>query len=104
MVNFDQLLINFSYKNFLMLNIDFYIKELNILFSGDTLFKDTYGRTDLPTSDTKAMARSVGITLMELDDSTEVFPGHGSKTSIGHERKFNELTRDYVIKWALNDK
>ena len=37
---------------------------------------------------------------MELDDKVDVFPGHGFRTSIGHERKNNELVRDYVIKWA----
>lgn len=80
----------------------YYIEKLNILFSGDTLFCETYGRTDLPTSDTKAIVRSVAIRLMELDDSVEVYPGHGFRTSIGHERKNNELVRDYVIKWAEN--
>lgn len=78
----------------------YYIRDLNVLFSGDTLFCETYGRTDLPTSDTKAIVRSVAIKLMELDDKVDVFPGHGFRTSIGHERKNNELVRDYVIKWA----
>lgn len=78
----------------------YYIEDLNILFSGDTLFCETYGRTDLPTSDTKAIVRSVAVKLMKLKDEVEVFPGHGFRTSIGHERKNNELVRDYVIKWA----
>ena len=78
----------------------YYIEELNILFSGDTLFCETYGRTDLPTSDTKAIVISVAVRLMKLGDNVEVYPGHGFRTSIGHERKNNELVRDYVIKWA----
>ena len=78
----------------------YYVKELNILFSGDTLFCETYGRTDLPTSDTKAIVRSIANKLMKLDDEVEVFPGHGFRTSIGHERNNNEIMRDYVIEWA----
>ena len=78
----------------------YYIEELKILFSGDTLFKDTYGRCDLPTGDMKKIARSVGVELMKLPDDTLVFPGHGDTTTISHERKYNDLTRDYVINWA----
>ena len=81
----------------------YYIEELNILFSGDTLFCETYGRTDLPTSDTKEIVKSVALKLMNLNDNVEVYPGHGFRTSIGHERKNNELVRDYVIKWAEED-
>ena len=82
----------------------YYIDDLNILFSGDTLFCETYGRTDLPTSNTKEIVKSVAIKLMKLRDEVEVYPGHGFRTSIGHERKNNELVRDYVIKWAESDK
>ena len=78
----------------------YYFKDLNALFSGDTLFCETYGRTDLPTSDTKAIVTSIANKLMKIDDGVEVFPGHGFRTSIGHERKNNEIMRDYVIKWA----
>lgn len=78
----------------------YYIKDLKVVFSGDTLFCETYGRTDLPTSDTKSIVRSIANKLMKLDDGVEVFPGHGFRTSIGHERKNNEIMRDYVIKWA----
>ena len=78
----------------------YYIKELNVLFSGDTLFRETYGRTDLPTSDSKAIAKSVAITLMEFNDDLLVLPGHAFRTTIGYEREHNELVRDYVINWA----
>lgn len=80
----------------------YYIKELNIIFSGDTLFCETYGRTDLPTSDTKLIVKSVAKKLMNFNDDVEVYPGHGFRTSIGHERKYNEIVRDYVVKWAEN--
>lgn len=78
----------------------YYIEDLKILFSGDTLFKDTYGRCDLPTGDMKKIAKSVGIELMKLPDDTLVFPGHGDHTTIGYERKNNDLTKDYVVNWA----
>ena len=78
----------------------YYIEELKILFSGDTLFKDTYGRCDLPTGNMKEIAKSVGVELMKLPDETLVFPGHGDTTTIGHERKYNDLTKDYVVNWA----
>lgn len=81
-------------------SVCYYIRELGILFSGDTMFKDTYGRCDLPTGDMKSIAKSVGIKLMELDDETMVYPGHGAPTNIGYERKNNEITREYVVNWA----
>lgn len=81
----------------------FYIKNLNVLFSGDTLFRETYGRTDLPTGNDKSIAKSVAIKLMEFDNDLVVLPGHGFRTTIGYEREHNELVRDYVINWAKNE-
>ena len=78
----------------------YYIKDLNVMFSGDTLFRETYGRTDLPTADPKAIVKSVAIKLMEFNDDLLVLPGHGFRTTIGYEREHNELVRDYVINWA----
>lgn len=71
----------------------YYIEELKILFSGDTLFKDTYGRCDLPTGDMKKIAKSVGVELMKLPDDTICFPGHGDHTTIGYERENNDLAQ-----------
>lgn len=73
----------------------FYIEKLNILFSGDTLFKDTYGRYDLPTGDAKQIAKSIAIKLMEFNDDLVVYPGHGFKTTIGHERENNDIIKYY---------
>ncbi|MBQ2204376.1 MAG: MBL fold metallo-hydrolase [Lachnospiraceae bacterium] len=81
----------------------YYLSSLNILFSGDTLFKDTYGRTDLPTSNTKDIVISISKKLMELPDDTKVYPGHGRDTTIGYERENSEIMRDYVINWAINN-
>lgn len=55
------------------------------LFSGDTLFKGTHGRTDLPTSSPKEMVKSLKR-LMELPENVTVYPGHGPITTIKEEK------------------
>ena len=61
------------------------------LFSGDTLFRDSVGRCDLPGGNFKKIQNSVTRVLFSLDDNTEVYPGHGPKTTIGYEKQFNEI-------------
>ena len=56
---------------------------------GDTLFLDSIGRVDFPTSDPDAMRTSLQQVLMRLPDDTRVFPGHGPDTTIGRERRRN---------------
>ena len=65
----------------------------NDLFSGDTLFLQTTGRWDLPTGDEDTLRKSIKEKLYTLDDDINVYPGHGKKTSIGYEKKFNFLVR-----------
>lgn len=55
------------------------------VISGDTLFFESIGRTDFPTSDTVAIFNSIKNKLYALDRETTVYPGHGEPTSIGHE-------------------
>lgn len=62
------------------------------LFSGDTLFFESIGRTDLPTGDFKTLEGSVKM-LYTLPESTVVLPGHGPGTTIGHEKKNNPYVR-----------
>jgi hydroxyacylglutathione hydrolase len=59
------------------------------LFSGDTLFADSVGRTDLPGGDGRALAASIREKLVGLPDDTSVHPGHGDESTIGRERKRN---------------
>lgn len=59
------------------------------VFSGDTLFKESIGRTDLWGGDAREILRSIENTLLRLPDSTPVFPGHGPATTIGAERELN---------------
>lgn len=57
-----------------------------ILFSGDTLFLGTIGRTDLPGGDHKALVSSIKTKLFGLEDNVVVYPGHGNMTTIGKEK------------------
>ena len=66
-----------------------YSSKQNILFSGDTIFKGTYGRTDLPSSSYSDMQSSIKK-LMKLPDETNVYPGHGMPTTIVEERNLYE--------------
>ena len=68
-------------------------RDAGLLFSGDTLFAGGWGRVDLPGGDPAEMAASLAR-LSELEDATEVFPGHGGATTIGRERAWLELVRD----------
>ena len=71
----------------------YYLEKENVLFSGDTLFAGSYGRTDFPTSSMSALARSVRERLLMLPEETLVYPGHGEGTSIGYEKQYNPLCR-----------
>ncbi|ACM61036.1 glyoxylase-like metal-dependent hydrolase (beta-lactamase superfamily II) [Caldicellulosiruptor bescii] len=59
----------------------------NILFSGDTLFKDSFGRCDLPLGDERQIFESIKEKLLVLPRNTKVYPGHGVPTTIGDELK-----------------
>ena len=67
----------------------FYLEDDNALFSGDTLFYNSIGRTDFVTSSMSDMLASIREKLFELPDDTIVYPGHMSATKIGHEKKHN---------------
>lgn len=60
-----------------------------LLFSGDTLFCESIGRTDFPGGSYSQLIKSIKEKLMPLDDAVKVLPGHGPDTTIGWERKMN---------------
>ena len=59
------------------------------VFTGDTLFRASIGRTDLPGGSYETLMRSIREGLMALDDGVRVFPGHGEASTIGWERRHN---------------
>ena len=63
-----------------------YCEEQKCLFSGDTMFRGTWGRTDLPTSNRDDILNSITKKLMILPDETIVYPGHGNSTMIREEK------------------
>jgi len=64
------------------------------LLAGDTLFRDSIGRTDLPGGNFHQIMNSLKEKLLTLDDSTIVVPGHGPVTTIGREREWNPFLRE----------
>lgn len=67
----------------------FYLEEQKVLFSGDTLFCESTGRTDFPGGSTSALVRGIREKLMVLPDDVKVYPGHNQSTCIGYERMHN---------------
>jgi glyoxylase-like metal-dependent hydrolase (beta-lactamase superfamily II) len=63
----------------------------DVLFSGDTLFAESIGRTDFPGGSYSQLINSIKEKLMVLDDKVAVRPGHGPETTIGWERKMNSF-------------
>lgn len=66
-----------------------YFPTESLLLAGDTLFRNSIGRTDLPGGDGPQLLRSIRERLLTLPDNTLVIAGHGAETSIGSERKSN---------------
>ncbi len=67
----------------------------DIVITGDTLFAGSVGRTPLPGGDIKKLGKSFRR-LMELPEVTKVIPGHGPSSSIGHEKKFNMFSEQFL--------
>lgn len=67
----------------------YYLEKEKVLFSGDTLFCQSVGRTDFPTGSSSTLIRSIKEKLMPLADDIKVYTGHEDMTTIGMERKYN---------------
>lgn len=67
----------------------FYVEDAGIVFSGDSLFFGSIGRTDYPGGSTAALVHSVKEKIFSLPDDTRVYTGHGPETSVGFEKKNN---------------
>ena len=69
----------------------YYLEDDGVLISGDTLFRESYGRTDLETGSQDAIAKSIKEKLLVLPPAVQVFPGHEDFTTIEHEQKYNPI-------------
>ena len=63
--------------------------ESKSLFTGDTLFRESIGRTDLPGGDYSWIMRSILDSLIPLGEEVHIYPGHGPESTIGHETLYN---------------
>jgi glyoxylase-like metal-dependent hydrolase (beta-lactamase superfamily II) len=70
-------------------SLSIWIPQEKKLVAGDTLFRESIGRTDLPGGDSRKILSSIKTRLLPLPDDTVVLPGHGAPTTIGHEKQFN---------------
>jgi hydroxyacylglutathione hydrolase len=71
----------------------FYDAASGSLFSGDTLFQRSIGRSDFEGGDAKALVENIKSKLFVLPDATRVYPGHGDATTIGDEKRENPFVR-----------
>ena len=67
----------------------FYDKQNGNIFTGDTLFRESVGRTDLPQGNGKTLRKSITEKLLTLPGNTNVYPGHGPSSTINHEKQNN---------------
>ena len=69
--------------------LSFYVPDEGVLFSGDTIFQSSVGRTDLLGGDMDTLINSIRDKIMPLPDETIVAPGHGPTTTIADEKRYN---------------
>ena len=70
-------------------SVCFYCQEENVIFTGDVLFRDSIGRSDLPTGNYDKLKDSILRKLFVLPPDTVVYPGHGPSTTLGYEMQNN---------------
>lgn len=74
-------------------HLGFYLKNQNKCFSGDVIFKNSIGRTDLPGGDFNTLIKSIKNNLFLLDDDVTIYPGHGPLTTIIDEKESNPFIK-----------
>ncbi|RLG52675.1 MAG: MBL fold metallo-hydrolase [Thermoproteota archaeon] len=74
-------------------SVCYFLSDASMLFTGDTLFQGSIGRTDLPGGNPSLMKKSLKK-LLSLDDEVVIYPGHGPRTTMGKERKSNPFLLD----------
>ena len=76
-------------------SVSLWIPSENKLVAGDTLFRDSIGRTDLPGGNGRQLLRSIEDKLLPLPETTIVIPGHGPNTTIGREKERNPFLQGF---------
>ncbi|MDZ4762954.1 MAG: MBL fold metallo-hydrolase [Chloroflexota bacterium] len=76
-------------------HLSFFMPDQRLVFSGDALFYNSVGRTDLPGGSSSVLLHSIQTQLLILDDDVRVLSGHGQETTIGRERLNNPFLRLY---------
>ena len=77
-------------------HVSLYNEEQKVLFTGDTLFRESIGRTDLPGGDYSWIMTSILEQLVPLGEDVEFYPGHGDKSTIGHETLYNPFVTEVL--------
>ena len=67
----------------------YYLEAENVLFSGDTVFCQSVGRSDLPTGNGRVLQESIRKKIVPLPEDMQIFPGHGDSTILSYEKKYN---------------
>ena len=77
-------------------HVSLYNEEMGVVLTGDTLFRESIGRTDLPGGNYSWIMRSILDKLIVLGDEVKVYPGHGEETTIGHESLYNPFIVEVI--------
>jgi len=74
-------------------SLAFHFPDFGLCFVGDAIFQGSVGRTDLPGGDFDRLAESIQTKIYSLSDDTELCPGHGPRSTVGHEKRSNPFVR-----------
>ncbi|MBQ5714759.1 MAG: MBL fold metallo-hydrolase, partial [Alistipes sp.] len=77
-------------------HVAFFEPASKVLFTGDTLFRESIGRTDLPGGDYSWIMRSIIENILPLGDDVKIYPGHGEISDIGHESMYNPFVVEVI--------
>ena len=77
-------------------HVAFFEPASKVLFTGDTLFRESIGRTDLPGGDYSWIMRSIIENILPLGDDVKIYPGHGDTSDIGHESMYNPFVVEVI--------
>lgn len=76
--------------------VSIYIESQKMLLTGDTLFRESIGRTDLPTGDYEQLMQSIIENILPLGSDVTFFPGHGAHSTLGHEVERNPFVSEVL--------